>query len=579
MNVTRSPSTRDSNPAWAPDGARIVFARDPGTGSDLYAIAVDGAEATLLFAGTGNETEPTWSPTGASLAFTSDGDGDAEVYVVPVGGGDPAQLTDHPATDRAPSWGPDGAVIAFETDRDGSADVYVMKIDGTEARNLSNDPGRDTSPDWQSIAAYAQPDLAVAPSVGPFIGMDVYAPGGAAQTVEARGHRSLTQRYTVRLENDGNRVDEFTLEEIPSASIRTHYRVRGSDVTALVAHGGLRVRLRPGRRVTISLELSLTAGARIGSRPVLGLRATSSGQDPRRDTVRIGVRVMPVTPYSYGYPVKPFFVQHAVRGQFADPRIVPGPPGAAVTGQYHFGVDVSVPDGTAVYATASGYVLTHPLHYDVVIVQRTDGVVLEYWHVVPAVRPGLVAVAYRTMIGRITHGQRHVHVSERRAGVYANPLRTGAMGPYSDDSRPDVREITFSRGGREITSALRGVVDIVVVLDDSAPVTPPAPWDRAVLMPSLVRWRVLDERGREARRWQTILDARERLPPPPLAVVYAPGTRQNRPNRRGSYRIYLSQGWDSSSLKSGSYELEVSATDIRGNTASQRATFVVANGA
>src|SRR5918992_5831090 len=49
------------------------------------------------------------------------------------------------------------------------------------------------------------------------------------------------------------------------------------------------------------------------------------------------------TPAGYGWPVKPFDRQHPVRGYFGDPRIG----GAHGTSkQFHFGIDVSAPNGT-----------------------------------------------------------------------------------------------------------------------------------------------------------------------------------------------------------------------------------------
>ena len=55
---------------------------------------------------------------------------------------------------------------------------------------------------------------------------------------------------------------------------------------------------------------------------------------------------------AYGWPVKPFHRQHPVRGHFGDPRIGGQPKGSVKT--VHFGVDVSAPDGTPVYATTDG---------------------------------------------------------------------------------------------------------------------------------------------------------------------------------------------------------------------------------
>jgi murein DD-endopeptidase MepM/ murein hydrolase activator NlpD len=127
---------------------------------------------------------------------------------------------------------------------------------------------------------------------------------------------------------------------------------------------------------------------------------------------------------SYGWPIKPFHSQHPVRGFFGDPRVDWEIPNVRRMYRFHFGIDVSAPDGTAVYATASGRITVQS---EAVVVTRGDGVDLEYWHVVPTVRTGDRATAYRTVVGRIAHGWGHVHFSERRAGAYVNPLRPGAL--------------------------------------------------------------------------------------------------------------------------------------------------------
>jgi len=52
---------------------------------------------------------------------------------------------------------------------------------------------------------------------------------------------------------------------------------------------------------------------------------------------------------SYGWPVKPFDRQHPVRGNLNDPRN-----GHGDAKSFHFGIDVSAPDGTPVYAVEAG---------------------------------------------------------------------------------------------------------------------------------------------------------------------------------------------------------------------------------
>src|SRR5262245_25820867 len=55
---------------------------------------------------------------------------------------------------------------------------------------------------------------------------------------------------------------------------------------------------------------------------------------------------------AYGWPIKPFRAQHPVRGFFGDPRIDVKPWG--IQRQFHFGIDISAPNGTPVFATMTG---------------------------------------------------------------------------------------------------------------------------------------------------------------------------------------------------------------------------------
>ena len=57
---------------------------------------------------------------------------------------------------------------------------------------------------------------------------------------------------------------------------------------------------------------------------------------------------------SYGWPLKPFDRQHPVRGFFGDPRIGEAADGHIESKTFHFGIDISAPDGTAVFAIGVG---------------------------------------------------------------------------------------------------------------------------------------------------------------------------------------------------------------------------------
>jgi hypothetical protein len=258
----------------------------------------------------------------------------------------------------------------------------------------------------------------------------------------------------------------------------------------------------------------------------------------------------------YGWPVKPFHVQHPVRGFFGDPRIG-ADDGGHVTRQFHFGVDVSAPNGTAVYATLTGSISIDVRHSDVVHVNDASGVDFSYWHIVPTVRTGQRAIAYETLIGHIERPWAHVHFSEARGGVYVNPLRPGAMGPFVDHERSTIGAVEVEQAGRpRPLSGVSGVVDLVVETSDQTPLAVPAPWANLPVVPTLVRWRLVGPR--RVGSWKISADFSLVIPPASaFGSVYAQWTRQNHANRPGRYRIFLAHGWDSTSVGDGAHGIQV----------------------
>jgi hypothetical protein len=274
--------------------------------------------------------------------------------------------------------------------------------------------------------------------------------------------------------------------------------------------------------------------------------------------------------YEYGWPVKPFRAQHPVRGFFGDPRIAH----EGRSRQFHFGVDVSAPDGTAVYATLTGVATIHPLHENTVLVDGRDGIEFSYWHVVPTVRSGQRVVAYQTVIGHIQEPYAHVHFSDWRGGRYLNPLRPGAMGPFSDHTTPFASRITAEARGRAVAPKAGVAFDLVAQLVDETPLAIPRPWHDLPVMPALVRWRLLDSAQRAVFDWRTAADFRTTIPPASsFDDFWAPGATQNHVRAPGRYRIYLARSMNG--LRRGTYTVEVAARDTRDNRSVTRATFTV----
>lgn len=273
----------------------------------------------------------------------------------------------------------------------------------------------------------------------------------------------------------------------------------------------------------------------------------------------------------YGWPVAPFFSQHPVRGSFGDPRIGPTPSGTAH--RFHFGIDVSCANGTAVYATIDGRARVESFRPETVAVEGDDGhTELQYWHIAPAVANGRRVVAYRTVVGHVLAPWEHVHLAELQDGRYVNPLRSGALRPYADATRPSLRALRVERGGRVLAGgSVSGTFDLVVEAYDETPVPVPGPWGGKPVTPALLRWRLAAPHGGPTP-WRTAVDVRSGIPSDGLYdSVFARWTRQNKKHRIGRYRFYLAHGVAGSRLAPGRYLVQVEATDIRGNAV--RASF------
>ena len=150
----------DVQPAWSPDGTKILYVRSQGQKiqpSDIFGVFLDAdvwqldlrsGEENRLVAGAFN---PAWSPDGAQLAVDASWAGPRRIWVLDRLGQNPQQATSDKSEEVAhvaPRWSPDGKKIAFQSIERTKQDIRVVDLTTREIRSITDDVPNDIRPVW-----------------------------------------------------------------------------------------------------------------------------------------------------------------------------------------------------------------------------------------------------------------------------------------------------------------------------------------------------------------------------------------------------------------------------------------------
>lgn len=148
-----------ADPAWSPDGARLVLTTGTAGARDIYRIDAAGSGLRRLTRSPADETAPAWSQRGTVAYVRTTPRGDGDIRVMNADGGGKGALTHGKLDDRAPAWSPDGRQLAFTRGTRSRRDIYVIRADGSHLRRLTSLTGLSQgvsspawSPDGRSIA-------------------------------------------------------------------------------------------------------------------------------------------------------------------------------------------------------------------------------------------------------------------------------------------------------------------------------------------------------------------------------------------------------------------------------------------
>jgi len=146
VQLTNTPTEDDCDPAWSPDGSKILFSSDHGGSPELWVMDATGKGAQALTTGLRAGGSPAkWSPDGTKVAYIAN----SSVWVMPVAGGSATRLTEG-GVDDFPAWSAKGNEIVYRhMDDDETGTLRIVTVQNGQIRAVPIDTkGLPVAPCW-----------------------------------------------------------------------------------------------------------------------------------------------------------------------------------------------------------------------------------------------------------------------------------------------------------------------------------------------------------------------------------------------------------------------------------------------
>lgn len=160
--ITESTDAYEDNPCFSPDGKYLVFEKNRSRiikALFMKAVFIQSHEIWLKNLTTGetslltNGAQPAFSPDGSKIVFVkyaSDAKS-CSIWMMDIDGGNQMQLTDaKKGLAFHPRFSPDGTKIVFDASKEGKKDqdIYIISIDGNNLVQITSNKSYDGQPYW-----------------------------------------------------------------------------------------------------------------------------------------------------------------------------------------------------------------------------------------------------------------------------------------------------------------------------------------------------------------------------------------------------------------------------------------------
>jgi acid phosphatase type 7 len=135
---------RPADPAFSPLGRRIAF----GSAGAIWVMNAEGTDLRRLTPPGVWSREPAWSPDGARMVFSAGPRGARDLYRIGLDGNGLRQITSGPADDEAPAWSARNRIAFVRRGQNGDGDIFRVGPSGLRLERLTRGHADDGSPGW-----------------------------------------------------------------------------------------------------------------------------------------------------------------------------------------------------------------------------------------------------------------------------------------------------------------------------------------------------------------------------------------------------------------------------------------------